>query len=91
MSRPSLLTHMFPITVRDIRPGTISADERIITLHSGDYTWPDATAGTRATLYCYGADGVALPPRAVAAASARGFAVAVPAAGGACVLERRER
>jgi hypothetical protein len=43
LTRPSLLTHMYPITPRDIRPGLISGDERVITLHSGTYAFGGST------------------------------------------------
>ena len=33
----SLLTRMYPITVRHINPGVITGEERVITLHSGTY------------------------------------------------------
>ena len=83
---------MYPITVRDIRPGTISGDERIITLHSGTYAFGggggngDAASQT-ATLFCYAGDGAAIVPRAVVSGARGSFVVVVPQ-DGACVLER---
>jgi len=95
LTLPSLLTHMFPITVRDIRPGTISGDERIITLHSGSYRFTEdhgssmsdaASQNTTGRLFCYTGGGAAVAAKSVLAASDGTFAVAVPA-DGACVLE----
>ena len=93
LTLPSVLTHYYPITVRDIRPGTISGDERIITLHSGAYRFrhhgdSETTTTQTATLFCYTVDGVALAPKAVSATGPHNsFAVLVPV-DGACVLER---
>ena len=93
LTLPSLLTHMFPITVRDIRPGTISGDERIITLHSGTYGFAESSdhnsshgQSTTGRLFCYRRDGAALAMKSVQAAGGN-FAVTVPV-DGACVLER---
>lgn len=86
LTLPSLLTRMYPITVRHLRPGTISGDERVITLHSGAYGFP-RNATNNATLYCFNEDGVELA--AVAGTSNdEGFEVTVPP-NGACVLERQ--
>jgi hypothetical protein len=104
LTRPSLLTHMYPITPRDIRPGVISGDERVITLHSGTYAFGgpvqqhDAPSSrpphptNAATMYCYDGEGVARPPERVAGNGGGDgrpwFVVTVPAGGGACVLEK---
>lgn len=40
LTYPSLPQQMFPITVEEIRSGTITGKERIITMHSGVYGWP---------------------------------------------------
>jgi hypothetical protein len=40
LTLPSILNRMHPITVRAVRPGTITGDERVITLHSGAFGWP---------------------------------------------------
>jgi hypothetical protein len=39
LTRPTILEHMFPITVEKIGAGPIEGQERIITLHSGEYSW----------------------------------------------------
>jgi len=41
LTHKMITTEMFPITVTDIRSGTITGKERIITLHSGIYGWRD--------------------------------------------------
>ena len=94
LSLPSILTHMYPITVRDIRPGTISGDERVITLHSGAFGFPDKLQfigdqiAPTATLWCYDSHGAVQAPKPVVAAGPRSsFSVVVPV-DGACVLER---
>jgi len=40
LSYPAITTKMYPITVTQIRPGTIEAAERIVTSRSGVYGWP---------------------------------------------------
>ena len=39
LTHPMITTEMFPITVTEIRSGTIKGRERIITTHSGVYGW----------------------------------------------------
>ena len=41
LTHKMITTEMYPITVTDIRSGTITGRERIITLHSGVYGWRD--------------------------------------------------
>jgi len=52
LTRPTILEHMFPITVTKIGAGMIAGKERIITLHSGEYSW-----GERAKAQAYFYDG----------------------------------
>ena len=72
--------------MRHVRPGTISGDERVITLHSGTFGFP-RNATKSATLYCFDKGGAELAATA-AARSGEGFEVKVPP-NGACVLERK--
>lgn len=42
---------LYPITTREIGPGTVKGEQRLITMHSGEYAWPGRDAQVR--LYEY--------------------------------------
>lgn len=46
---------LYPLTVREIGPGTVTGEQRLITLHSGEYNWPGRDAHVR--LYEYNSAG----------------------------------
>lgn len=48
----------FPVTPRELRPGVVLAEERVLTNRSGRFGWPD---GGRAEVHVYGADGRRVP------------------------------
>jgi hypothetical protein len=54
LTRPTILEHMFPITVEKIGAGLVAGKERIITLHSGEYSWGEKA---RAKAYFYDGKG----------------------------------
>lgn len=77
-----VLAHFYPITVTDLHSGWVRGEERIVTMHTGEYGWSTKTA---AKLYRYDAKGLALPELDLPAATA--FQVDVPD-GGVAILER---
>ena len=44
LTRATLLSYMFPITVEELHAGWIKGKERILTLYPGTYSWGDKTA-----------------------------------------------
>lgn len=87
LTYPTILSHMYPITVTQLGPGLIEGRERIITLHSGTYSWGDMST---AKAYVYSDDGHEIQSKMVTVRSlphVNSFRVNVPA-GGAAVLER---
>lgn len=86
LTRPTILEHMFPITVTKIGAGTIEGRERIITLHSGEYSW-DAKAQAKA--YFYDAEGKEIKGelKSREAKGATIFTIEVPE-NGAAVIEK---
>ncbi len=54
LTRPTILEHMFPITVEKIGAGLVAGKERIITLNSGEYSWNEKT---KAKAYFYDGEG----------------------------------
>lgn len=46
---------LYPITIREIGPGTVQAEERLVTTESGAFDWPGRAASIR--LYEYDAKG----------------------------------
>lgn len=87
LSYTTILSHMYPITVTRLEPGVITGRERIITLHSGTYSWGDLST---ANAYFYDQDGRAVDGKVITQHSAprvNSFHVTVPA-GGAVVIVR---
>jgi hypothetical protein len=86
LTRPTILETMFPITVTKIGAGIIEGKERIITLHSGEYSWGQKA---KAKAYFYDGEGKqiegALKSREENGATI--FSIEVPA-GGAAVIEK---
>ena len=54
LTRPTILSRMYPITIEELHAGCIKGKERIITLNSGTYSWGDESA---VTCYLYDAEG----------------------------------
>lgn len=46
---------LYPLSIREIGPGTVIGEQRLITMHSGDYAWPGRDAQVR--LYEYNSTG----------------------------------
>ena len=42
---------LYPLTIRDLGPGTVTGEERLITTKSGSFDWPGRAASVR--LYVY--------------------------------------
>lgn len=51
LTRPTLASRMYPITVEEFRPGLIRGKERLITTRSGTYAWPGDGAIPRIVRY----------------------------------------
>jgi len=86
LTRPTILEHMFPITVQKIGAGIIEGKERIITLHSGKYSWGD---NANAKAYFYNSDGKEISGKMQMVKNVSGvttFDIEVPP-GGAAVIE----
>lgn len=87
VTRSTILSRMFPVTVEEIRAGSIKGPERIITLHSGTYSWGDDRP---AMAWVYDAEGRESPGELATARRDDGtleFRIEVPP-GGAAVIER---
>jgi hypothetical protein len=88
LTHPTILEHMFPITVEKIGAGTIEGKERIITLHSGRYSWNDKA---NAKAYFYNSNGKEISGKMQTLKNASGltaFEIEVPQ-GGAAVIEKQ--
>ncbi|MEO7067521.1 MAG: hypothetical protein ABI114_11475 [Rhodanobacter sp.] len=88
LTRPTILAHMFPITITKLGSGTIVGQERIITLHSGTYSWGDKAA---AKAYFYDGQGQEISGKMTVGNASGGpstFGIEVPS-GGAAIIERR--
>ena len=86
LTRPTILEKMFPITVEKIGAGTIQGRERIITLHSGEYSWGEKA---KVKAYFYDGEGKKIEGE-LKTREENGttfFTIQVPA-GGAAVIER---
>ncbi len=46
---------LYPLTIRELRPGTVSGEQRLITMVSGEFRWPGRAAQVR--LYEYNSAG----------------------------------
>ncbi len=70
LTHPSLPQQMYPITITDLRSGTVTGRERIVTMHSGVYGWP----GDRRLHSCrrYNALGMPVPAEFVTRVDAGG-------------------
>jgi hypothetical protein len=83
VTQPSLFGRMFPITISEIYNGTIIGTERILTLHSGRFSFGDASA-TSAEGLCFNGKGVPqLPVAALPVSTDATVTVTVPP-DGAC-------
>jgi hypothetical protein len=87
LTRPTILEKMFPITVTKIGVGLVAGKERIITLHSGKYSWNDKA---HARAYFYDSAGKEITGKIIRheTNSHVTFEVEVPP-GGAVVLEKQ--
>ncbi len=81
LTYPSLPQQQYPITVEELHAGTLVGRERIITMNSGAYGWPDG----RKLHYCYrySRNGVPVQPDFVTTVDAAGVRTQVD-------LEQRE-
>lgn len=71
---------LYPITVREIGPGTVKGEQRLITMHSGEYNWPGRDAQVR--LYEYNAAGdLVSKDTVVTMAAADALTLTVPESG----------
>jgi len=70
LTHPSLPRQMYPITITDLRSGTVTGRERIVTMHAGVYGWP----GDRRLHLCrrYNALGMPVPAEFVTRVDATG-------------------
>lgn len=87
LTHSTILAHMYPITITKIGSGTIMGHERIITLHSGTYSWGDKTA---AKAYFYDDHGKEISGKLTSISAGNGivsFKIEVPK-GGAAVIEK---
>lgn len=86
LTRPTILQHMFPITVEKIGAGLVAGKERIITLNSGEYSWGEKT---KAKAYFYDSDGKEIEGelKMREEKDATIFTIEVPE-GGAAVIEK---
>jgi len=88
LTHPTLLSHMFPITIQELHAGWIQGKERILTLLPGRYSWHDQS---QAVAYGYDSDGKECPAQLTTITNSDGthsFEVRFPE-GGAAVLEKR--
>ncbi|MCC6442589.1 MAG: hypothetical protein IT210_03915 [Armatimonadetes bacterium] len=71
---------LYPLTIREIRPGAVLGDERLITSASGSFRWPGRPAQVR--LYRYDAAGKLIDKeKVIQTAAGRPFQVEVPEKG----------
>jgi hypothetical protein len=42
---------LYPLTIRDLGPGTVTGEERLITTQSGSFNWPGHAASVRLYIY----------------------------------------
>ena len=88
LTYPTILSHMFPITIEEIHSGWIKGIERIITLHSGTYTW-----GDKGDVKCYFYDEEGKECQGIFKKIEKGkvnsFEIEVPE-NGATVIEKKE-
>jgi len=57
LTYPSLPQQMYPITIEELRAGTVKGRERIVTMHSGVYGWE----GDRGIHLCYRYNALGMP------------------------------
>jgi hypothetical protein len=86
LTRPTILEHMFPITIEKIGAGLVAGKERIISLHSGEYSWGEKA---KARAYFYDGEGKEIEGqlKTIEEKGLTTFLIEVPA-GGAAVIER---
>jgi hypothetical protein len=70
LTYPSLPREMYPITVESIHAGTVQGRERIVTMRSGIYGWPDGRELHQA--HRFNALGIEVPAEFVTTADAGG-------------------
>ena len=88
LQNATMLAHMFPISVHSIGPGLVAGFERIITLHSGVFGWPDES-DVNATVVCFDENGASIAAPSWKRVNVSFFELAVPVEG-ACILVREE-
>jgi hypothetical protein len=76
----NFVSKLYPISIRELGPGWILGEQRMVTVESGSYNWPDSAAGIR--VYRYDAEGDLLPvPELLAVAVGEPLRLEVPEEG----------